>query len=247
VVLVTDAETKKPIPAAEVLLCHYLTLDSVLPCTSLAITQGDGIARMRTGAVGKDGIQLQAIAQGYLPSDLDVTAGAVHKIEPVHLFEAIERRPVQFVVELYSEPSFSVELLIPTGYRGLVKAEVQFQEDASRRPSGQRVLRYEVSSSGIVQVNGPSFLRRIEGSDYRASYSDGRRLGSEVDAGTVGFRWVKTEGKDLYFVVGTQTEYEALRRTLVPEAKGESAPSGGGGRSGGRGGRHRRSSQTSSD
>lgn len=247
VVLVADAETKKPIPAAEVVLCHYLTPDSVVPGTSSAITQGNGIARMRIGAAGKDGIQLQASAQGYLPSDLDVTASAVEQIEPAHLFEAIERRPVQFVVELYCEPSFTVELLIPIDYRGLVKAEVQIQEDAPARPAGQRVLRFEVSSSGTVQVKGPSLLRRIEGSDFRASYLDGRRLGSEMDAGTVGFHWVKTEGKALYFVVGTQTEYEALRRTLVPEAKVESVRSGGGGRSGGRGGRHRRSSQTPSD
>jgi hypothetical protein len=68
-----------------------------------------------------------------------------------------------------------------------------------------------------------------------------------MDAGTIGFRWVKTEGKDLYFVVGTPSDYEEIRRTLVPEAKIESGPSGSSGRSAGRGGRHRRSSQNSSD
>jgi hypothetical protein len=84
--------------------------------------------------------------------------------------------------------------------------------------------------------------------DFRASYSDGTSLQEERDAQKVGFRWVKTEGKVHYFVVGTQAEYEAFCARLVPQAaKVESGTPVGGGKSGGAGRRHRRGGQTAGE
>jgi hypothetical protein len=243
-VLVRDAETKKPIPAAEVYLCNYVADDAVLYCSSSRITKEDGIARLRIGSIGKEGIQLQAVASGYMPSEVDVKAGDVERIEPAHLLELTDERPPCFVVEVYSEPPFTVELVVPAGYRGLVKAEVQAEEKAFPGPPGQRCLHFVVEESGDVQVRGPSCLRRIAGMDFHASYSDGTPLREEREAQKVGFRWVKTEGKVHYFVVGTQAEYEALCARLVPQvAKVESGVPVGGGKSGGVGRRHRRGGQ----
>ncbi len=255
VVVVRDAETKTPIPQAEVYLTYSLSRDSLAPCNSSGVTGQDGITRLRAVSYGKYGIQLQGIAQGYLSEEMSVATDAIDKVEPAHLFEAVDQRPVNFVVEMYSGPQFTVELIVPVSYRGLVKAEVQVQADAPRT-AGQRCFRYEVSPSRDPQaknpslgvlVKGPSLLRRVTPSDYHAKYSDGTPLGEEMDDVKVGFRWLKAEGKEQYFVVGTQPEYETLRRRLVPEeSKTENHPSGGG-KGGGRGGRHHRGSQTSTE
>jgi hypothetical protein len=60
-----------------------------------------------------------------------------------------------------------------------------------------------------------------------------------MTATTVGFRWLKTEGYDQYYVVGTQPEYDALRRRMIDEdTPAPSAAKKSQGR--GRSGRHQR-------
>ncbi len=245
-VLVQDAETKRPIPAAEVYLTYPLMKDSTAPCNSSGISREDGIARLRAAPYGKYGIQVKALAQGYQLEETTLGVSTVEKLETAHLFEETDKRPRDIVVEMYADPRFMVELIVPAGYRGLVKAELQVQDDAPCTP-GQRSFRYEVSPTGIVVAKGPSVLGRITVLDYRASYLNGTQLGEDMDAVKVGFRWLKTEGKEQFFVVGTQGDYDALRRRLVPdEVKREIHSSDGGGKGGGRGGRHHQGGQSSS-
>ncbi len=215
-VLVRDAETKKPIPTAEVYLCQLLKQDAVAPCRSSGLTQADGIARLTTEPVKELGIQLQAIAPGYLSEKLDVSVDALKKIATAPAARTNEPRRPDFVVEVYAEPAFTVELVIPPGYRGLVKTEIQRQENLSL-PPGQRCFRFAVPPSGIVQVVGPSLLQRIAAPDYRARYAGGPLLGTAMDADKIGFRWLKGTGNEHYFVVGTQLDYETHHHRLVPE------------------------------
>jgi hypothetical protein len=215
-VLVRDAETKKPLPTAEVYLCQRLKQDTVAPCHSSGLTQEDGVAQVRAEAGGEFGIQLQAIARGYLPETLNVTAESLKKIAPAPNPRTSEPRPPDFVVEVYAEPGFTVELVLPPGYRGLIKADIQLQENLAT-PPGQRCFRFAVSPEGMVRINGPALLRRVAAPDYRARYANGPLLGKAMDAETVGFRWLKGSGGEHFFVAGTQMDYETHHRRLSPE------------------------------
>src|SRR5262249_17291380 len=131
----------------------------------------------------------------------------------------VELRPANFVVEMYAEPRFAVELVVPVGFRGLIKADIQIDENAPC-PPGQRCFRYEVPSSNTVLIKGPTVLRRVSPSNYQARYPGGALLGTKMDLVTVGFRWLKRDGNENYFVVGTQSEYDQFRRRLAPNEAG---------------------------
>lgn len=219
-VLVRDAETKKPIPTAEVYLCQRLKQDEVAPCRSSGFTQADGIARLRVESGGEHGYQVQAVAQGYLPEKMDVpTELANGRRQPADKLDPSDdagRSPADVIVEIYSAPDFSVEFVLPPDYRGLVKAEIQDQDNFALQ-AGQRCFRFPVSASGDVLVKGPSLLRRISAEEFQARYGNGPLLGTTMDAEKVGFRWLKSAGDQHLFVVGTQMDYETLHRQVSPE------------------------------
>jgi hypothetical protein len=218
-VLVRDAETKKPIPNAEVHLSYPLTRDSLAPCNASAKTAEDGLVRLRAAPYGPYGVQMETTAPGYQPQDLEVSVAAIQEVSPAHLFEKVGLRPANFTVEMYAEPRFAVELVVPDGFHGLIKTESQIDENASC-PSGQRCFRYEVPSSNTVLIKGPAILGRVSPSNYQARYAGGNLLGTKMDLVTVGFRWLKRDGKENYFVVGTQSEYDHFRRRLAPNEAG---------------------------
>lgn len=236
-VLVRDAETKKPIPDANIHLSYPLSRDSLAPFDSSERTGPDGVAHLRAAPYGDFGVRVEASAAGYLSEQASLSTESIEHMEPPHLFEETERRRPEVVVEMYAEPRFSVELVVPVGYRGVIKAEAEMQDDVAA-PTGQRCFRYDVVD-GLVRVKGPGVLRRVYPSDYRACYTDGTPLTGEMTLLKVGFRWLRGEGKDQYFFVGTQSEYDIQRRFAPDEPaserrSGDSAPSSGHGR-------HRRS------
>jgi hypothetical protein len=239
-VLVRDAETKKPISKAEVQVSYSGPRSPLAPSDSSRVTVDDGIVRLWAAPFG-DGINLDARASGYLPETKEIAVTAIEKIQPAHFFQSSDQRPPAVVMELYSEPQFSVELIVPAGYRGLVKTAIDLRDDILRAP-GQRCFGYRVSPSGEVRVSGPSLLRRISPAGYHAEYDDGTPLTSEMGALKVGFRWLKQEGNQQYYVVGTQYEFDQLSRDMLKDAStGGSRDSG---KSASRGGRHRRGAST---
>ncbi len=245
-VLVRDAETKQPIPAAQVAI-HYPAAPSAMAPTELsAATGNDGVARLQAAPYGPLGISVTACASGYQPEELDMGVEAVRAIKTAGWFEHTERRPAEMVVELDPEPRFGVELIVPVGYHGLVKADVQPQDDALCPPR-QRCFRAEVPPDGVVRIKGPPVLRRVQILDFKARYSDGTALGSDMDAVKVGFRWLKREGNVQCFVIGTQAEYDGWCRRLLDASGGPSRSEGGKSQGRGGGGRRRRGSQGSSD
>ncbi|HTU23643.1 MAG TPA: hypothetical protein VMG10_36740 [Gemmataceae bacterium] len=220
-VLVRDAETKKPVASAEVYLCERVKRDEVAPCRSKGgFTQADGIAQLHAEPSGEFGLQVQAVAQGYLPDKVNVSADALKTSPTPASPPKGKARSPEVVVEMYAEPSFSVELVLPPNYRGLVKVEVQLLDNLPLA-AGQRCFRFPVSASGEVQVRGPSLLRRVQVADFRARYANGPMLGMRMGAETIGFHWLKGAGNQHYFVAGTQMDYEKLHAQLAPEEASE--------------------------
>ncbi len=234
-VLVRDAETKKPIADADVHLSYPLSRDSLAPFDSSQRTGPEGIVHLRAAPYGDFGVRIEASAPGYLAEQRNVSTEMIQRIAAAHPFEDVERRAAEFVVEMYAEPRFTVELIVPTGYRGTIKAEVQIQDDGAALP-GQRCFRYEVAD-GFVRVKGPRVLRRISPTEFRARYVDGTPLAGDMTLWKVGFRWLRCEGKEQYFLVGTQSEYDMQRRSAPDEESATARRSSASAKNGGR--RHR--------
>lgn len=215
-VLVRDAETKKPIANAEVHLSYPLSRDSLAPFDSSERTNADGVAHLRAAPFGDFGVRVEANAAGYMTDQKEVSTESIQRLEPAHLFEETQRRKPEVVVEMYSEPRFAVELVVPSGYRGPIKVELEPQDDVAV-PGGKRCFRYEVVD-GFVKIKAPGLvLRRVYPSDYRAYYADGTPLTAEMSLLEVGFRWLRGRDKEQHFVVGTQPEYDMQRRYASDE------------------------------
>lgn len=237
-VLVRDAETKQPIPGADVHLSYPMGRDSLAPYDATGVTDGDGTVHLRAAPYGDAGILIEGSAKGYVPEGLSVSSEDIARIQPTPLIGPDPPRPVHFIVEMYTEPRVTVELILPPNYRGLVKATVDARDDFPGKP-GQRCFRYRVPASGEVHIVGPALLRRVESGDYRARYEEGPLLPQQPGDAEVGLRWFKGEKTELYFVAGNRREYEWAHR-FSSQAEDEPIPrsssSGGGGS--GRGRRH---------
>jgi hypothetical protein len=231
-VLVQDAETKKPISGVDLHVSYPLTRASLSPTESTATTGEDGIARLQVAAPDT-GLTMEGTAPGYLPEVKGLTGEALRKIDLAHLFEDEDRRPPSCIMEMYAGPRPTIELVLPIGFRGQVKAEVQVQEDAASTPR-QRCFRCKVDDQGEGHVIGPPLLRRVFPSDYRARFLDGTAVNPQAGADEVGLRPLKCEANVQYFLVGTQAEYNEL--VPAPPPQEESRPAGG--RGGHGGGRH---------
>ncbi len=215
VVLVRDAETKKPLSSAEVYVCQRLKDDSIIPSPSSNFTQEDGFVRLRSTPAGENGVEVQAVAAGYLSEKVKVSVDDLKKITSRPPSSGKEPEAADVVVDAYAKPDFSVELIAPKGYRGLIEVEIALREDVPC-PNGQRRFSYPVTPSAAVRVEGPSLLNRVSIQAYRARYPDGPLLSSVLDVDQVGFRWIKGSGNKHLFLLGTQTDYETLHRRMIP-------------------------------
>jgi hypothetical protein len=238
-----DAETKKPIPGAEIRLSYPLVQPTEGPWQSVGTTGSDGTTQLRVAPYGEVGILLEATVPGYMTEQKNYPIEAVKAIEPISFFKPAGQRPVSFVVEMYAEPFPSVDLVLPDGYRGTVKVGVKIREDAPCAP-GQRLFSYPVPPSGIVQITGPPLLRRVFTPDFGARFADGTVLNRQPQGDEIGFMCLKTEGGFDYFVVGSRADFEQLRRTEQSEGAGKNQSSGNG-KGGGKGKRNRNGGSSS--
>jgi hypothetical protein len=242
-VLARDADTGRPIPGAEVSLSYPLAPPVFGPSGARGIAGDDGVTRLQA-APGDDGLLVQVRAAGYMAEEKVVPRQAVEAIAPAGLFEPVEQRPPAVVLDLYAEPRPSVEFVVPDGFRGTIKAEVHFQDDAPC-PPGQRRFSYVVSPTGDVHVSGPAMLRRVRFPAATARYANGTPLSASSRDTDVGFWWLKAEPGCQYYVVDTRSEYDMLRRSTEAGPPGEGRAGGAG--KGGHGRRNRDGAKPAAD
>ena len=236
---VQDVETHAPVPGATVRLWRF---GPHADERDQGITAGaDGIAHAHLAPPDEGGVMVEVSAPGYLssqttlPSDI---ANALASAKPLHPYKG---PPLAFTMEMFAGPRPVVELIVPAGYRGMVKAEIRARGDGPW-PPGQRAFTYTVpATGGVVHVDGPLVFGQEPGPEVIAKFADGTPLPMDAKNGEVAFRWVRRNGNDIYFAVGTLGDADAVRRTLgnisdsAPPSKSSDKGGGGGGR-GGRGG-----------
>jgi hypothetical protein len=237
-IAVVDAETKAPIPGATVRLWSPAD-NSPSHIEPSGTTGPDGVARIKAAFPKEADVLIEVSAPGYLSDEMDRTLSAKAPGAPAG----------GGLVEMFAGPKPYIQLVIPTGFRGDLKAEIKVQDDAPTQP-GQRVFTYNVPLPTVENIVGTPIVVHIVAppvidgrlAPFRGLYANRTPMPAEPKDSDVVLRWVRSEGLDQYFVVGTKIDQESARRaaekTIGPrESSGDSKSSGGGRRGGGGGGR----------
>jgi hypothetical protein len=243
-VIVQDAETGKPISAAKVCVSHFAERSAFAPHESSGVTGANGVARVEAVPNAEFCIWLEAKAAGYLSDSRDVCAEMIRQGEPDSWLPIQKHPALRLTVALYAEPRFCIEWTVPTGFRGLIKAVVNYDKDF-QCPPAQRCFRFDVPASGEVPITVLGLLKRYTPL-YRARYADGSPVSEDMDALKVGFRWLRSDGDNEYFVVGTQVDYENFRRLSGSHPSGSESQGSDGSKGRSRGGRRNRGNPAAS-
>ncbi|HEV3383425.1 MAG TPA: hypothetical protein VG097_01350 [Gemmata sp.] len=240
-VTVLDAETKTPVPGAQVAFLYPTSDSSEKTRDITGTTNASGVAQI-SGVSTDDGLpQVRITAPGYVLEQSGLPGSALHSIKENNSFWSSfssHRDPVELPLYVFHGPSAAIELTVPAGYRGMIKVDVRIREDITY-PRDQRVFTGTLAD-GAVQVDGSPLLRSEYKPVYRARYSDDTPVPMNVQDNEVGFRWLRTEGRTELFVIGTRAEWEGFRRAtdkaIAADASGKKSGGSGGGGGGRRGG-----------
>lgn len=210
-VLITDAETKKPIPSA-VINTRYSKLSSFDPFesppeNSTAKTGEDGVAHMKLLA-DRYSLHLpaEAVAPGYRPISIDFDAEKVRAADP----SKSSPEPT-FHFEMYASPAPVIELIVPDGYRGPLM--VRMVHGGSTPRPGQRLFTYRFPASGIVDIDCTGILHFAWFEELRARYENGTDLTNLKNPDAIALRQVTGiynpwDKQKKLFIVGTRQDRE---------------------------------------
>jgi hypothetical protein len=201
-VRVRDAESKSPIAGAEVRVWHSGDHSVVTHGT----TGADGLVQVPAPpAEDKTPLLYDATAQGYLIRQTERPS---------------EITPTGVVLELYVGPRPTVELVVPDGYKGVLKLTIRVQDDL-RYPPGQRLFTYGVPASGVAAITLPPIFNRDHTPDIRARYASGNPIPRDAKDYEIGCRWLKADPeKEYVMVIGTQWEADQTRRDMKKASGG---------------------------
>jgi hypothetical protein len=241
---VRDAETHAPVPDATVRLWRFGAHESD---RESAFTAGpDGVAHARLAPPDVGGVMVEVTGPNCLSAQVPLPRAVADALATAKPLQPYKGPPLSVDVDVFAGPRPKVELVLPPGYRGVVKAEVRVSESRPW-PAGQRLFSYTVPAGGAVRVDGPAVFGHGYGPEVVAKFLNGAPCPSEPKGDEVGLRWIRRDGSDIYFAVGTRADESAARRALgalVADNTGGSEsrdrPGGrgsGGGRRGGMGGR----------
>ena len=226
-VLIRDAETKAPIPDAEVTVRTINDEDPDIQ-RPFVTTNAEGIAKIAASQRGTSILLLGVNAQGYLPGELSLNDAARNASTP----------GVYGVVDVFAGPRPTVMLVLPTGFRGIVKTELMTDAQAPTKP-GQREFEVKVNENGIAELNGPPILRHWPGPEFRARFADGGIVQASGKDEDISLHWIRGNGTEFIHLVGTKADLIKVRGSIPAQAQPRSNPGTlqRGGRGGHRGGR----------
>jgi hypothetical protein len=215
---VRDAESGLPIRDARVDV-HYLRFMQLLaPGDFSGKTDGNGKILLQV-ANWDNAVHVSTSADGYIENE--------RSLPPVSK-KSKRRTDKAIVVSLYKKLSLQIELILPKGFRGVLKVRHLPTEFTSGRPR-QRMFSVQVPNSGRVDIPNTPPFQDVRSIEWLATYDDGTPLPSlhssplaEHDE-TVALRWITAEHpwitaehiEDL-FVVGTSDDEHRIRDRLFP-------------------------------
>jgi hypothetical protein len=235
-VQVRDAETHEPLPGATVRLWRFGSHAEERDVSFT--TASDGNASARLAPPDEGGVMVEVIAADHLATQMPVPQDVVDALASAKPFHPYKGPPLVVTVETYHGPRPTVELVVPDGYHGILKAEIRVQPNGEW-PPGQRLFSYQVTGHTVDVSGPPLFDSRIlpAGPEFVAKYANGTPLPVNPPKGEdVGLRWLRRDKQTVYYVVGTAADVAAARNELGLNSGYSDGSSRGGGRGGSGGG-----------
>jgi hypothetical protein len=213
-VLVKDGETGQPIPDAviHVATCQkFRPLIYPYPIREDARTDQNGIAVLQVTPYYRSALETTARSPGYLRIWTLLKNDEIERFPPADS-DPSGSRPIDRIITLFQEPEPTVELVLPSGFRGPVAVKIVTKDDVFVQP-GERRFSYKVPPGGGVVIEGPRLLD-YRWTRYEARYADGPVLkGEEFDDVRLHFIGVWSSKLRL-FMVGTDRDREELQHSL---------------------------------
>jgi hypothetical protein len=187
-------------------------LDFFAPFADYGHSGKDGVAHLLV-APYKEILSMSTTADGYADQHQWVPTDKIRQVS----FWTANPQPT-FVIELFAEPSLTVELIVPNEFRGLITLERQ-TTDSSPWVRGQRRLSAKVPATGVVTLDGP--LQLLDGFlNVEARFADGTALKNYPSDDEVGLLYLTTSEVCRYYLVGTLHDLKAVEK-IVYERKAD--------------------------
>jgi hypothetical protein len=213
-VLVRDAETKEPVPGAEVEGWYFTMLDVFGPFRPEGVTDANGVTTLW---VGPDrGFTLRVDEPGYLMTDADKDHRYFLTL-PKKGGPNDDPRRIDHVIDLPPSPKPTFVVVVPKGYRGLLRVRFEPTEDASFTPQRTYIVRADQDGRVVVRVPKSVYLTE-HGREIAARERDGAKVpwdarcprSEEVALRHLG----STEDTELC-LIGTGPEAEAIYKRIL--------------------------------
>jgi hypothetical protein len=201
---VRDAETQAPIDGAHVRVWHNASHADVTSGT----TGPDGMVHIPAPPVDDTPLVYELMAKGYMARQMDHPAKETQS---------------SVILEMFAEPRPVLELIVPTGYRGVLRATVRVQNDYAYPPH-QRLFSCTVPASAVVEAVVPPIFGRGLTPNISFRYADGTPLLRDAKPFEIGCRCLKSDPDSEYvFVIGTQYEADEIRRAIKKAGGGNTS------------------------
>jgi hypothetical protein len=212
---VQDAETKQPIEGVGI-DPKYIGL--FVPQVNGGVTDANGKLTLFMDTKAES-LSIAAGIEGY-QSESNMWGTAIQKRlfpRPGSLWGS------NFVLEMYKDPAAEMNLVIPTGYRGVVL--IQFAPmDSPPQQIGQRIFSYELDLEGKVLVRESGLFERMQGYyQINARFREGIEIPTvkyqnetRVPSDALALRFITPvwEHHTWVYVVGTKDEENVIHNAL---------------------------------
>jgi hypothetical protein len=126
--------------------------------------------------------------------------------------------PVRLSVKLYRAPMPAVTLLVPSGFRGLIKTHFSPHPEGAANEAWRRDFVLRVVPEQVNTFAWPGVLRHLQMQDFRCRYDDRTDLSStaSTEPSTVALRYLghmnlKADSPVQLFCIGTSADADAWR------------------------------------
>ncbi len=207
--VVRDAETGVMIPNAEVRVAYPNILILNGPKPDVGVTDESGRVLIRAATFKPQ--RWLASAEGYLPLELPSASDLPKTAE----------------FDLYRAPAPTLTIVVPNGYRGPLKVDLQPIPQPLQEKAGARHFTVRASSNGYMGVPSTPLLLNIDvHNSIKVLYENGEAIPVEsfrMGPSDVAFRWQarSIDGRRLLYVVGTTRDFEAIRPIIYEYVGGD--------------------------
>jgi hypothetical protein len=216
-VQVRDAESGAPIRDARVDVRYVRYLDLLSPPDFSRKTDRSGKIKLKIVNWPKQ-VFTQVSADGYLEDRPQ------RHLVSQEFFKEGNVRPL--AVSLYAKPDPQVELVIPRGFRGVLKVRLRRTDRLDQERSGQRRFAFHVPESGQLEIQANPLMQRRNPREWKAQYDDGTPIRSLGLSGCpvpepdeiIALRWVYIDVDDgtIIAVVGNSDDHRRIYDIVCP-------------------------------